>query len=77
MTSQTQRQTNQLVDTQLRWVELENIFLLVQRFDCELQQHENKKQNMQINQEHSLQQINMKENMTLKESSFQYTAVRL
>lgn len=32
---------------------------------------------MQINREHSLQQINMKENMTLKETSFQYTAVRL
>lgn len=29
--------TNQLVDTQLRGVELEDIFLFVQRFDCELQ----------------------------------------
>lgn len=30
--------TNQLIHTQLRRVELENILLLIQRFDCELQE---------------------------------------
>lgn len=30
------KNTNQLIDAQLRRVELENLFLLVQRFDCKL-----------------------------------------
>lgn len=37
--------TDQLVDPQLRRVELEDIFLLVQRFDSELQHLEKKYHN--------------------------------